>query len=166
MQDFAVHCGLFSPEIFGSLMLFKQLESVVLFVPNVDEAAAWYADLFHTEVRHENDHYAFVRAPGCLLGFHPLDAKCPGGPGGTTVYWEVDDLPGAIEELGRRGAVLYRGPITTSLGASAAMILDPFGCTLGLNQSTRQSLQAIEGAAEGNGDCYRPRPVTRRHGRI
>lgn len=128
-------------------MLFKQLESVVFFVSNIDVAASWYADLFQTEVHRENDQYAFVRAPGYLLGFHPLDGKCPGGPGGTTIYWEVADLQGAIKELGLRGAVLYRGPITTSFGAKAAMLLDPFGCTFGLNQSTQQSLKAIDTTA-------------------
>ncbi|MEG0318205.1 MAG: glyoxalase, partial [Comamonas sp.] len=95
-------------------MLFKQLESVVLFVPDIDIAASWYADLFQTEVQRENAQYAFIQAPGCLLGFHPLDSKCPGGPGGTTIYWEVANLPATIRELELKGAVLYRGPITTS----------------------------------------------------
>lgn len=132
--------------LFWSPMLFKQLESVVLFVPDIDIAASWYADLFQTEVQRENAQYAFIQAPGCLLGFHPLDSKCPGGPGGpggTTIYWEVANLPATIRELELKGAVLYRGPITTSFGAKAAILLDPFGCTLGLNQSTPQSLNAL-----------------------
>lgn len=125
-------------------MLFQQLESIVFFVSDIDAAASWYADLFQTEIHRENAQYMFIKAPECLLGFHPLDSKCPGGPGGTTTYWEVANLLTAIQELELRGAVLYRGPITTSFGAKAAMLLDPFGCTLGLNQSTQQSLQAIE----------------------
>lgn len=127
-------------------MLFKQLESVVFFVPNIEAAASWYADLFQTTVHRENTQYVFIKTPGCLLGFHPLDSKCPGGPGGTTIYWEVASLQEAIEKLELKGAVLYRGPITTSFGAKAAMLIDPFGCTLGLNQSTQQSLKSIEGA--------------------
>lgn len=128
-------------------MLFQQLESIVFFVADIDAAASWYADLFQTEIHRENAQYAFIKAPGCLLGFHPLDSKCPGGPGGTTIYWEVADLQAAIKELELKGAVLYRGPITTSFGAKAAMLLDPFGCTLGLNQSTPQSLKAISKTA-------------------
>lgn len=124
-------------------MLFKKVESVVLFVADIDQAAAWYAEIFQTEIRRENAQYAFIKAPGCLLGFHPLDSKCPGGAGGTTVYWEVEGLQDAIKTLEQRGASLYRGPISTSFGASAAMLLDPFGCTIGLNQSTVQSLQAL-----------------------
>jgi predicted enzyme related to lactoylglutathione lyase len=114
------------------MALFKKLESVVLFVADIDAAAAWYAQLLGTEVQHENAHYAFVQGPGLLIGFHPTDGKCPGGVGGTTVYWEVADLGAAIERLQAQGARLYRGPMTTSLGATAAMLLDPFGCSLGL----------------------------------
>lgn len=128
-------------------MLLNHLDSVVLFVSNIDAAAAWYAKLFETKAHYENPQYAFIKTPTCLIGFHPLDRKCPGGPGGATVYWEVADLQEAIRALEHRGAVLYRGPISTSFGARAAMLLDPFGCTIGLNQSTQQSLQAIEGVA-------------------
>ncbi|MDR0213863.1 MAG: VOC family protein [Comamonas sp.] len=124
-------------------MLLKQLESVLLFVSDIEEAATWYAEIFETKVHHENEHYAFIKTTTCLIGFHPLDHKCPGGPGGACTYWEVADLDAAISALQRKGAALYRGPITTSLGARAAMLLDPFGCTLGLNQASAQSLDAI-----------------------
>lgn len=125
-------------------MLLKQIESVVLFVQDIDATAIWYAELFQAEVQYENHHYAFIRTPGCLIGFHPQDSKCPGGVGGATVYWEVADLQEAIRRLEQRGAVLYRGPIVTSLGAAAAMLLDPFGCTIGLNQSHPHSEQAFQ----------------------
>jgi len=122
---------------------FERVESVVLFVPDVDAAAAWYAALFGASVQHENPQYAFVRGPGVLVGFHPADAKCPGGVGGTSVYWEVDDLAAALERLQGHGARLHRGPATTDLGAQVALLVDPFGCTIGLNQSSAASLRAI-----------------------
>jgi predicted enzyme related to lactoylglutathione lyase len=115
------------------------VESVVLFVADIDAAARWYADVFATDVQRENARYAFIRAPGVYIGFHPADERCPGGVGGTTVYWEVDDLKEAIEFLGQRGARLHRGPGVTEFGAGAAMLIDPFGCTIGLNSATAQS---------------------------
>ena len=121
----------------------ERVESVVLFVPDVDAAAAWYAALFGTTVQHENPHYAFVRGPGVLVGFHPADAKCPGGIGGTSVYWEVGDLVAALARLQAHGARLHRGPACTDLGAKVALLADPFGCTIGLNQSSTASLRAI-----------------------
>jgi predicted enzyme related to lactoylglutathione lyase len=125
------------------MTLLRFVESVVLFVPDIDSASAWYANLFGVEVRYENKLYAYIRAPGVFIGFHPTDSKCPGGVGGTTAYWEVDDIHQAVDELVRRGATLHRGPAVTSLGAGAAMLICPFGCTIGLNQSSPQSLAAL-----------------------
>jgi uncharacterized protein len=126
--------------------MLKFVESVVLFVADIHAAARWYAELFDSSVQYENPQFAFVRTPGLTLGFHPADAKCPGGVGGTTVYWEVDDLAATVAQLQSRGARLHRGPALTSLGAGAAMLIDPFGCTLGLNVSTPASRAAITGA--------------------
>ena len=115
--------------------MLKHIESVVLFVHDIDAAAQWYAEIFEVDVRHENSQYAYIRVQGLALGFHPVDKKSPGGKGGATAYWEVANLAAAIRFLQSRGAVLYRGPIQTDLGAKAAMLLDPFGCTIGLNES-------------------------------
>ena len=126
--------------------MLKFIESVVLFVPDINAAAAWYAKIFGTEAAWENPDYAFVRAAGVVIGFHPSDSKCPGGVGGSTVYWEVENINESIAFLTERGARLHRGPTTTSFGAGAAMLIDPFGCTIGLNASSPKSRAKI-GAA-------------------
>ena len=110
------------------------VESIVLFVSDIHAAATWYSKIFNSPVEYENADYAFIKTPSGNMGFHPVDAKNPGGIGGATVYWDVMDINDTINYLTDLGAQLYRGPITTSLGAKAAMLLDPFGCTLGLNQ--------------------------------
>ena len=127
--------------------MLKFVESVVFFVDDIHAAARWYAELFSSTVQYENPQFAFVRTSGMTLGFHPADAKCPGGVGGTTVYWEVDDLTATVAHLQSRGAHLHRGPGVTSLGAGAALLVDPFGCTLGLNVSTPASRAVIAGDA-------------------
>ncbi len=145
----------------------KHVESIVLFVPDIDAAANWYAELFSTTVRHENPKYAFIQAPGVLIGFHPADAKCPGGIGGTTAYWEVERLDEAIAFLTKRGATLFRGPGITDFSASVAMLIDPFGCTIGLNQSTERSLRKIRAEqSEPTADLAEPvsRHTRRRDG--
>lgn len=116
--------------------MFRHIESVLLFTHDIEAAAAWYAALLGVPVEHENPQFAFVRAPGCLIGFHPVDEKSPGvGVHGTTPYWEVDDLEAAVAALLERGARLHRGPGVTAFGARVAMLVDPFGNTFGLNQS-------------------------------
>jgi len=137
--------------------MLKHVESIVLFVPNVEAAARWYAEIFSTDVGWENEEYAFVKAPGVVIGFHPADGKCPGGVGGTTVYWEVDSIAEAVCFLVERGATLHRGPAVTSFGAGAAMLKDPFGCTMGLNASTAES-RARVGAASLERQSAKVRP--------
>jgi len=90
--------------------MLKHIESVVLFVPDINAAASWYAEIFGTAVQHENPKYAFIQAPGVLVGFHPADVKCPGGVGGTSAYWEVERLDAAIKSLTDRGydPLVYR----------------------------------------------------------
>ena len=119
--------------------MLKHLESIVLFVSDIAAAAAWYAEIFGSEVAWENPDFAFIKAGGVVIGFHPADSKCPGGVGGTTVYWEVESINESIEFLTTRGAKLHRGPGLTSFGAGAAMLIDPFGCTIGLNASSQES---------------------------
>lgn len=126
----------------------KHIESVVFFVPDIDAAASWYAEIFGAPVQHENPKYAFIQAPGLLVGFHPADVKCPGGIGGTSAYWEVERLDQVIKFLTDRGAKLFRGPGKTDFGATIALLVDPFGCTIGLNQSTEQSRRRIRNEEE------------------
>jgi predicted enzyme related to lactoylglutathione lyase len=127
--------------------MLKHIESVVLFVADIGSAAAWYAEIFGTEVGWENPRYAYIRAPGLVIGFHPADSKCPGGVGGTTAYWEVNNLNETINYLVSRGARLHRGPALTSFGAGAAMLIDPFGCSIGLNASTPESRMRLLGSS-------------------
>lgn len=123
--------------------MLSTIESVVRFVPDIEAAARWYADLLGVEVRHENPRYAFVVCGGLVIGFHPADEKCPGGIGGTTVYWEVDSLDDAVGRLVAAGARIHRGPGSTSYGARVALLVDPFGCTIGLNQASEASRRLI-----------------------
>lgn len=128
------------------ISMLKQIESIIHFVADIDAAARWYADLFDVDVQHENPMFAFIHAPGVILGFHPADEKNGVGQG-VTVYWEVDDLAAAVANLTARGARLNRGPGRTDFGAKVAMLIDPFGCTIGLNQSSPSSREAIAGSA-------------------
>jgi predicted enzyme related to lactoylglutathione lyase len=114
--------------------MLQSIESVILFVSDIHAAASWYAEIFGREVLHENEHFAYIEAPGVNIGFHPADEKSPGGERGATPYWNVNDLKTALEFLIARGAKLYRGPAMTTHGAGVAMLIDPFGCTIGLNQ--------------------------------
>jgi predicted enzyme related to lactoylglutathione lyase len=115
--------------------MFKTLESIVFFVTNIHTAAQWYATLFNTTVQYENPQYAFIHVQGLILGFHPEDAKNQHGMTSSVVYWEVDDFDNNLQNLLKLGCLIYRNPMTTSLGAKVAMLIDPFGNHFGINQS-------------------------------
>ncbi len=120
--------------------MFKAIESIVFFVNDIHAAARWYADLLaiaHAEIEYENANFAFIRAPGGLIGFHPADAKCPGGVGGTTSYWSVDDLDSVRAHMIANGARLHRGPANTDLGDYVCMLIEPFGNSIGLHQAAK-----------------------------
>jgi uncharacterized protein len=118
--------------------MLNSIESVIFFVSDIHAAARWYADLFALDaddVQYENANYAFIQAPGLLIGFHPSDEKNASGVNGTTSYWSVDDLEIVCEHMIARGATLYRGPWVTDFGAQVCMLIDPFGNSIGLNQA-------------------------------
>ena len=50
------------------------------------------------------------------------------------VYWAVASLTDGIDRLVDLGARVHRGPVVTSLGAKVAMLVDPFGCAIGLHE--------------------------------
>jgi uncharacterized protein len=125
--------------------MLKAIESVVFFVNDIHAAARWYADLFaiaHDRIEYENPNYAFVRAPGSLVGFHPADKKCPGGVGGTTSYWSVDNLDSVRAHMIAKGARLHRGPMKTDLGERVCMLIDPFGNSIGLHEAAAANKRA------------------------
>jgi uncharacterized protein len=118
--------------------MLRAIESIVFFVEDIHTAARRYADLLNlssTEVQYENANYAFIQAPGLLIGFHPRDEKCPGGVGGTTSYWSVDDLDRVSAAMISKGARLHRGPAKTDLGDYVCMLIDPFGNSIGLHEA-------------------------------
>lgn len=112
--------------------MLSKIDAIMFFVPDVKEAAAWYANLVDAEVQYENNDYAFIAVGSIKIGFHPDDKKGRAGVCGQTAYWRVDRLSEGIEAFVAQGGVLYRGPLHTDLDEHVCMLRDPFGNTVGL----------------------------------
>ena len=54
------------------------------------------------------------------------------GPGGTVVFWHVDDIEAALERVKAMGAKEYEPLIRREAGFITASVIDPFGNILGL----------------------------------
>ena len=56
-------------------------------------------------------------------------------PGGTVIYWQVDDVPAAVARLVELGATEYQPVVEREAGFVTASVVDPFGNILGLMYS-------------------------------
>jgi predicted enzyme related to lactoylglutathione lyase len=54
------------------------------------------------------------------------------GPGGSVLYWHVDDIKSMLEKVKSMGAKEYEPMITREAGFITASVTDPFGNILGL----------------------------------
>lgn len=57
------------------------------------------------------------------------------GPGGATLYWHVDDVPGMLAVLKELGATEYEPIIERGVDWITASVVDPFGNVIGLIHS-------------------------------
>lgn len=120
------------------------LTTMVLTADDVDAAADWYSDTLGIGPyfrRPETGPAAYVEfriGPdedelGIMnRAYAPAGSS---GAGGSTTYWQVDDVESALDELLARGAQM-RAPTTERGGGfTTASIIDPFGNVLGLMHS-------------------------------
>ncbi len=113
-------------------MVLGKFDSVVFFVEDIHQVSKWYAELLNTEVKYENENYAYITFSGGKLGFHPSDMKSVDLADGQVVYWEVDSLGNSLDIFKSKGSKLSRGPLKTTLNEYACIICDPFGNAIGL----------------------------------
>jgi catechol 2,3-dioxygenase-like lactoylglutathione lyase family enzyme/uncharacterized damage-inducible protein DinB len=116
------------------------VSAVRLHAADLSQARAWYTDLLGAEPHVVRDAYV-----GWRVGPHDhelgiADARFePGGPAahdldGSVTYWQVDDVDGALAGLLSRGATAREDPRDFGGGYRGAVVLDPFGNTLGILQ--------------------------------
>jgi predicted enzyme related to lactoylglutathione lyase len=105
-------------------------------------AKKWYSELLGIEPyfeRPDPEHPAYVEF---RLGDYQhelglIDSKyapkgAAAGPGGTVMYWHVDDVAAALEKVLAMGAKEYQPLTHREAGFITASVVDPFGNILGL----------------------------------
>jgi predicted enzyme related to lactoylglutathione lyase len=108
------------------------LDHIVMFVPSVYAAAAWYSTALELPIGRIDDNFATIDAGAAKLSFHTADAKVPAGRAGQVAYWRVASLAEAMSRLEGAGATLYRGPLPIEDGQGVCQFADPFGNLFGL----------------------------------
>ncbi|MFL1379904.1 MULTISPECIES: VOC family protein [unclassified Nocardiopsis] len=123
--------------------MLRGLTTVTLWADDVAEAARWYTGLLGTDPYFERPGNGLP--PGYIefrIGDHQHElgiadrryappAARP-GPGGTVVYWHVDDVEAALARLLELGAEEYEPLTVRGEGFVTASVVDPFGNVLGV----------------------------------
>jgi predicted enzyme related to lactoylglutathione lyase len=110
----------------------QSLDHVVMFVPAVRAAAAWYSSALGLPIACIDDNFGYIKVGSSQLCFHVADEKANAGHRGQVAYWRVSSVTQTCARLERAGATLYRGPLVIGNGDAICQMSDPFGNLLGL----------------------------------
>ncbi|MGW6461892.1 VOC family protein [Streptomyces sp. NPDC055078] len=114
------------------------MSTITYWAADLTAAKEWYTDLLGVEPYFERPggYYEFrigdyqAELGICDASYAP--GGLPAAPGGTVVYWAVDDLPAAVERLLAMGAKEYEPITDRGEGFFTAAVVDPFGNILGV----------------------------------
>lgn len=113
-----------------SAALFKGIRTVIYAVDDIERGKEWYANAFGVAPYFDEPFYVGFNIGGYELGLDPNAG--PGGAGGSTGYWGVDNADDAFAHMIASGAT-EESPVTeTGDGIKVAVVLDPFGNRVGI----------------------------------
>ena len=121
--------------------MLRELATVSLYADDLAAAERWYTALLGTEPYYRvAAGYLEYRVGESEDELGLIDARYrPGGPAapapaGAVVFWDVDDLPAAVDRLVALGATVHE-PLREhgdGEGFATASVVDPFGNVLGI----------------------------------
>ncbi len=100
-------------------------------------ARKWYTEFLGIEPYFERPGYVEFRVGDYQHELGIIDAKyrpkaAAAGPGGSIIYWHVDDLSAVRDKLISMGASEYEPILERGAGFITASVIDPFGNVLGI----------------------------------
>lgn len=115
-------------------MAVQPIAAVMVHVPDVDAALAWYQQAFPEAVRMRIDALCFeyLAIGGVQLELVPCDDRVSAGPSGSVVYWQTAHFETSLRQMQSIGATLYRGPLRIEGGQMICQVQDPWGNCIGL----------------------------------
>jgi predicted enzyme related to lactoylglutathione lyase len=111
---------------------FQGLRTAIYHAPDIGKAKSWYSEVLGIEPYFDEPFYVGFNVGGFELGLDPDKSSTPGGNAGVVVYWGVEKLEVALENLVNHGAT-RRGEVQeVGGGIKLATVFDPFGNILGV----------------------------------
>ncbi|GAA1534772.1 VOC family protein [Streptomyces albidochromogenes] len=120
--------------------MLRGLTTVSFWADDLAAAKTWYTELLGADPYFERPGYAEFRLGDYQHELGLIDSRyapdgSASGPGGAVVYWHVDDVSAALEELLSMGAKEYQPLTVRGPGFVTAAVTDPFGNVLGIMQN-------------------------------
>ena len=108
--------------------------AVMVHVPNISEALAWYERVFPNALRSSvaEEEFEFLLVGEVRLELVLADQKVSSGPSGSVVYWQFPQFEEAFHRFQAAGATLYRGPMSIEGGQLMCQVQDPWSNCIGL----------------------------------
>jgi len=119
---------------------FHGLRTAIYRAPDLDKAKTWYSSVLGIAPYFEQPFYVGFNVGGYELGLDPDASAPPGGPGGVTVYWGVEDASAAVARLLWLGATSRTAIQEVGEGIKVATVLDPFGNVFGVIENPQFKL--------------------------
>jgi predicted enzyme related to lactoylglutathione lyase len=122
--------------------MLRGMATVNFWADDLKAARDWYTKLLGTEAyfqRPDSENPAYIEFRlgdsedefGIIDRSYAPETMQP-GPGGSVLYWHVDDVQAALDRVLELGATLYDELTERGRGFITASVVDPFGNILGL----------------------------------
>ncbi len=119
------------------------LRTVIYYVPDVNEAKAWYAKAFGIQPYFDEPFYVGFNVGGYELGLHPTGpATVKPGAAGSVTYWGTQNVDQAIQHFVQCGATPKDAVQDVGEGIKVGSVIDPFGNVIGLIENPHFKLPA------------------------
>lgn len=112
--------------------MFQTLRTVIVHVPDLAAAKAWYAQATGTAPYFDEPFYVGFDIGGTELGLDPDPKAGAAGKGGTAPYWRVQNVDVALAHLLSIGGVESGAVQEVGGGIRVASVRDPFGNVVGV----------------------------------
>jgi lactoylglutathione lyase len=127
-----------SLSIFQGEAKITRLQTIVLYVAEVERAARFYRDQLGLEQVYEDEGRLALLCGPTRLFLHPTE-ESERGPWNVELYFQVDDVDDAVSRLRAHGVGVLLEPTDEPWGERNAGILDPDGYPVYLTQSLEDS---------------------------
>jgi predicted enzyme related to lactoylglutathione lyase len=123
----------------GVKRMFQGLRTVIYGVDDIARAKEWYSTLLGIQPYFDEPFYVGFNVGGFELG---LDPNAKPGSIGPTAYWGVEDIEATFTRLLSLGARAHTPVQDVGDDIRTAVVIDPFGNTLGMIKNPHFTLTA------------------------